>query len=389
MKQVGRLGLIVLATAALIAFIGTAPASAAFKSTQQGLYLSGTTTIQPALSLQGSTLGCESGLQGTTSKGAPNTQDLHPGIRCFASGYGWSVEHTSGCLFRFDQYQNATLHSCSNGGIELTWDSANYHCAVLIPNQTVPVTYKNGGANSYLEANFSETAFQASVTKSEGQCYLKVAENTTAKLNANYKVQAAGGSFWFDPTESEPSLFHTAASASIAGTPVGGTTTFKIDGAESLGCQVGGLAGSFPAATSSKTLGELAVGTATGSCSSSWWGGSGVSIDQTGCKYVLGADGKADLGSCSKGGITVTWNVPAYFVKCKVFIPNQTGASTVTYRNHGVSAIGVRATLALSLSGEVTEASGWCPYSLKKVTVTQESVTDVLANGGADELWFG
>jgi hypothetical protein len=388
MKQLGRLGCVAVATTALIAFIGAASASAAFHSAEAGMSLNGTPTTTSVLSIQGNELVCKTGLLGGTSSGAPNTQVLAFSLSCFSSGYGWSSGNIEGCKFRFDQFQDATLHSCKKGGIELTWDSANYHCAVLIPNQTVPVTYKNGSEDAFLNVAFS-SAFTANVTKAQQLCFLKVAEGVPVSLTTNYKVAAAGGNFWFDPAESEPSKFHTAASAAIEGTAMDGATTFKIDSGETLECQVGGLSGSFPGSASSETLGELAASPATGSCESSWWINA-VSIDETGCKYVFHADGTADLEACSKGGIVVTWKIP-YVVKCKVFIPNQSGASTVTYRNHGVNGdIGVRATLDLGLSGEVTEAGGFCLYGLsEEVSVSQESVTDFLSDEGATELWFG
>jgi hypothetical protein len=261
-------------------------------------------------------------------------------------------------------------------------------CAVFVPNQTVPVYYKNGAEHSFLQFGFSGTKFEGELTKATATCPLpKEFGEIEVRLDTSIDVTTIDG-FWFDPVESTPSEFHAASSASIDGASLDGTT-FEIDGAETVEFPVGDLSGSFPAAASAETLGELAVGTATSACESSYWKTAAVSIDQTACEYVLHADGTVDLDSCGNGGIVLA--TQSLFAKCTIVIPNQSGASSVEYRNHGVDGdIGVRATLAADLVGEVTKSTGICQYDLEEeVGVTQENVTDFLVDEGETELWFG
>lgn len=388
MKQFGRFSCAALIALAAIAVLGATSASASFQAGAVGSAFDGSPTGSVVFSVQGTKLECDAEMLGEVEGTEENTQDLHPALECHASGFGTFYSHAEGCAFRLDPNEEATLHSCKSGGIEMNLDNASVHCHVFIPNQTVPVSYTNGSEESPFAVSFDKSTFDGEVTESRQGCWLTKTEETTVQMTGNYEVVAAGG-FWFDPEKTLPSEFHTAASSSIEGTPAEGVTSFTIDNSEQMECEIGDLAGEFPAAESSKGLGELAVDPATGSCTSSYWGG-GASIDETGCSYEFGSAGTAGLTSCANGGIVLSVKVP-FIARCKVFVPDQSGAAEVTYRNHGVNGdVGVQATQNLALSGEVTESHGSCPYAFgEEVSVSQQGTVQLVADEGATELWFG
>jgi len=201
MKSIKTLGLLAISALALVAFVGTASASASvFKAGAVGKKLTTVTLSQHIFKITGAEVKCSlSDFEGETEALESESQTVHPVYKeCEAFGFkeGVSVT-TTGCEYTFNanttpEMGAVTVKNCGTeaGGEKGVLIKVNIPllatCEVLVPDQEIPnaVSYANNAGEIKVKA--TAIGIKSNVVKSTGLCPLTTGLHEGAEKGGTY-----------------------------------------------------------------------------------------------------------------------------------------------------------------------------------------------------------
>lgn len=203
MTHLKKLGLVVAAVAAMMAFVGAGSASAAeFHTNKVGAKLSGTQATAHEFVVQGSKVTCaKAEFSGETIKSTDTAQTMQAVYKeCTGFGLPATVE-MNGCDYNFTSNGGVVHLVCppeKNVTIRSTSFFGTCHVDVAPQNSINGQSYTNSADKKTMTVHTASTNVNYNVTTSTGVCPLEVKSGTDAKYNGSTTVTAGGSTIWWE-----------------------------------------------------------------------------------------------------------------------------------------------------------------------------------------------